>query len=70
VVTVADRLRTDLKAIKRAKPDTEGKRLINSREKQKIILSHSPDFGDAAMMRCYFDVRKQAAKPWLIKRVN
>jgi hypothetical protein len=41
-------LRTDLKAIKRAKPNIEGKRLINSKEEHKIILGRSPDFGYAA----------------------
>lgn len=70
VVTVADMLRTDLKAIKRAKPDSEGKLLINSKEEHKIILGRSPDFGDAAMMRCYFDVRPRAAKPWFIRQLN
>jgi phage terminase large subunit len=70
VVTVADMVRTDLKAIKRAKPDSEGKLLINSKEEHKIILGRSPDFGDGAMMRCYFDVRPRAAKPWFIRRAN
>jgi hypothetical protein len=70
VVTVADMLRNDLKAIKRAKTDAEGKRQINLKEEQKIILGRSPDFGDAAMMRCFFDVRPRPAKPWFIKRVN
>ena len=70
VVTVADLLRGDLKVIKRAKPDAEGKKLINSKEEQKLLLGRSPDFGDAAMMRCYFDVRPRPAKPWFIKRAN
>ncbi|NML67616.1 hypothetical protein HHL22_20640 [Hymenobacter sp. RP-2-7] len=70
VVTVADMLRGDLKAIKRDKPDREGKLLINTKEEQKILLGRSPDFGDAAMMRCYFDVRPRAAKPWFMRRAN
>lgn len=71
VVTVEELIRTDLKTVKRAKPDAEGKLLINSKEEQKIALSgRSPDFGDMLMMRCYFDVRARPAKPWFLKRVN
>jgi hypothetical protein len=70
VVTVADMLRMDLKAIKRAKADSEGKRQINDKAEQKILLNRSPDFSDAAMMRAFFDIRPRPAKPWFLKRVN
>jgi hypothetical protein len=71
VVSVEELIRTDLKAVKRAKPDAEKRLHINSKEEQKILLSgRSPDFGDMLMMRCYFDVRPRAAKAWYIKRVN
>ena len=71
VVSVEDLLRGDLKAVKRAKPDSEGKKQINTKEEQKILLGgRSPDFGDAAMMRCWFDVRPRPAKPWFMRRAN
>lgn len=63
-------LRTNLKAIKRDKTDSEGKLRINPKEEQKITLGRSPDFGDAAMMRCWFDVQPRPAKPWFMRRAN
>jgi hypothetical protein len=37
-------LKADLKAIKRTKIDIEGRRQMNTKEEQKIILGRSPDF--------------------------
>lgn len=70
-VDIRDLIRADLKAIKRAKADSEGKKHINTKEEQKILLSgRSPDFGDCASQRCWFDVRPRAAKPWFMRRAN
>lgn len=50
----------DLRAIKKKDMDKEGKRQINSKEEQKIILGgRSPDFSDSLMMRTYFDLVKK-----------
>lgn len=56
VVDIRDLIRDDLRAIKRAKVDMEGKTQINTKEEQKIILGRSPDFGDSLMMRSVFDI--------------
>ncbi|TPG66080.1 terminase large subunit domain-containing protein [Hymenobacter nivis] len=70
-VDIRDLIRADLKAIKRAKADAEGKKHINTKEEQKILLGgRSPDFGDCASQRAWFDVRPRPAKPWFLKRVN
>jgi hypothetical protein len=54
---VKELIKSDLRAIKRKDPDKDGKRKINSKEEQKIILNgRSPDFGDTMMMRIYFDL--------------
>lgn len=55
---VRDLIKADLKAIKRAKTDIEGRLQINTKEEQKAILGRSPDFGDNIMMRKYFDLRR------------
>lgn len=54
---VLDLLKQDLRSFKREKDDHEGKRLMNSKEKQKNILGRSPDFGDSFMMREWFSLR-------------
>jgi hypothetical protein len=56
--TVRELISQDLRAIKRDKPDIEGKKRINSKEMQKSILKgRSPDCGDTLMMRAYFDLQ-------------
>lgn len=57
VVYVQDLIKQDLRAIKRAKIDIEGKMCINTKEEQKEILKRSPDFSDTAMMREYLELR-------------
>lgn len=52
---IKELIREDLRAIKRAKIDQEGKTQINTKEEQKVILGRSPDFGDSLMMRSLFD---------------
>ncbi len=55
--SVRELISQDLRAIKREKPDNEGKKKINSKAQQKIILKgRSPDCGDTFMMRAYFDL--------------
>lgn len=56
MVNILDMLTQDLRAIKRAKTDHEFKKHINSKQQQKAILWRSPDLGDTAMMRMYFDL--------------
>jgi len=55
--TVRQLISKDLRAVKRSKTDMEGKKRINSKKEQKVILSgRSPDCGDTFMMRSYFDL--------------
>ncbi len=57
VVDIRDLIKEDLRAVKRAKPDMEGKKQINSKEQQKILLhGRSPDFSDTIMMREWFEL--------------
>ena len=57
VVDIRTLIIEDLKAIKRDKIDLEGKKQINSKEQQKILLhGRSPDFGDTLMMREWFEL--------------
>lgn len=65
---VRDLIKADLRAIKRAKVDIEGKHCINQKEEQKIILDNrSPDYGDSIMMREYVELLGKRAK---LKRVG
>lgn len=54
---IRDLVKADLRAVKRKPRDNDGKICINNKDEQKIILSgRSPDFGDTAMMRKWFDI--------------
>ena len=55
VIDIAELIRDDLRAIKRDNVDSDGKKQINSKEEQKVILGRSPDFGDCLMMRVAFE---------------
>lgn len=55
IFDIKELIRDDLRAIKRAKVDEEGKFQINTKEEQKVILGRSPDFGDSLMMRYLFE---------------
>jgi hypothetical protein len=56
---VRELIKQDLKAIKRKDPDKEMKKMINSKEEQKILLNdRSPDFADTLMMRMYFEIKQ------------
>ncbi len=61
VKDITDLIREDLRAIKRAKIDIEGKTQINTKDEQKVILGRSPDFGDCLMMRSYFEYASRRA---------
>lgn len=64
VVDVRDIIKQQLRAIKRKDPDNEGKKMINSKDEQKVILNgNSPDFADTLMMRSYFDLVKITKMP-------
>jgi hypothetical protein len=61
VVDIREVIKQQLRAIRKEKPDFEGKKQINTKEAQKILLSGwSPDFADCVMMREYFEL---APKP-------
>lgn len=48
----------DLRCFKRINVDMDGKKRMNDKESQKVILGgRSPDFGDAFMMREWFELR-------------
>lgn len=56
IYDVRELIKQDLRAIKSKNRDTDGKKQINSKEEQKVILrGRSPDFGDGAMLRVHFD---------------
>ncbi|MFD2936328.1 terminase large subunit domain-containing protein [Spirosoma flavum] len=57
VVDVRDVIKQQLRAIRKDKIDIEGKKQINTKEAQKILLGGwSPDFADCIMMREYFEL--------------
>lgn len=58
VKDVRDLIKADLRAIKRAKVDMDGKIHMNPKEEQKNILGRSPDFGDNLMMRAFLDLKQ------------
>jgi hypothetical protein len=53
---VRELIKQDLRAIKKKTIDSDGKKKINSKEEQKVILGRSPDFGDTFMMREFFEL--------------
>lgn len=54
---VVDLIKADFKAIKKADKDKEGKKKINHKDEQKIVLGRSPDFFDTINMRKWFDLK-------------
>ena len=43
--------------------DSEGKKQINSKEEQKVLLrGRSPDFADGAMLRIHFEFKSGEIK--------
>lgn len=61
--TFRELLLKDLRAVKRDKPDGDGKKKIISKQQMKNILGRSPDFGDAFMMREYLELNKPGGAP-------
>lgn len=53
-----ERIIKELQAIRRKAPDGDTKLMINSKDEQKRILGHSPDYADAIMFRMNFLLRK------------
>jgi hypothetical protein len=50
-------IREDLRVVKRANPESDGKIKITSKEEMKNALNgRSPDFGDNVMLRSHFDL--------------
>lgn len=59
-VDIIELLKADIKSAKRARIDVEGKRQMNTKEEQKIILKgRSPDFWDTIAMRFLFELDKK-----------
>lgn len=55
---VRDLIKQDLRAIKMIDKDEDGKKRINSKDEQKVLLrGRSPDFSDGMSLRTYFDFR-------------
>jgi hypothetical protein len=54
VKNIADLIKEDMRSVRKDKPDSDGKKQMNTKENQKEILHRSPDFGDTLMMRYYF----------------
>lgn len=53
--TVQSLIMDERRAIKRHKPDNDGKLSVIPKEQMKNIIGHSPDFMDTLMMREYFE---------------
>ena len=53
--TVEKHIMDERRAIKRHKPDNDGKLSVIPKEQMKNIIGHSPDFLDTLMMREYFE---------------
>ena len=54
---IRDLIKQDHRAIKKKDMDSEGKKQINSKEEQKVLLrGRSPDFSDGAMLRGWFEL--------------
>lgn len=54
--TLIDKIIEELLVVKLKDTDKDGKVTINTKDEQKRILGHSPDFGDAMMMRMYYNI--------------
>ena len=52
-------LTADLEQYKVKNPDTDNKKQIISKDEMKEHLGRSPDYGDCALMRMYFEIKKQ-----------
>lgn len=55
-VEIKEKLIADLEQIKRKNPDKDGKFYVTPKEEIKKNIGRSPDYGDALMMRMYFEV--------------
>lgn len=53
--TIEQHIMDERRAIKRHKPDNDGKLTVIPKEQMKNIIGHSPDFMDMLMMREYFE---------------
>ena len=54
--TVRQHLEDERRAIKRDRPDMDGKLAVIPKDEMKTIIGHSPDFMDALMMREWFEL--------------
>lgn len=56
--SLIDKIIEELLIVKLKDTDKDGKVSIISKDEMKRILGHSPDFGDAMMMKMYFNIPK------------
>jgi hypothetical protein len=61
--TIEKHLIEERRAIKRDKPDHDGKLAVIPKDQMKNIIGHSPDFMDAWMMREYFEFFTDSSTP-------
>ena len=54
--TLIDKIMEELLVIKLKNVDKDTKVTINTKDEQKRILGHSPDFGDAIMMKMFYNI--------------
>ncbi|RSK29860.1 terminase large subunit domain-containing protein [Hymenobacter metallilatus] len=66
---IRDVIKQDLKAIKRGKDTAEGKKTINTKDEQKILLGgRSPDFADTFSFREWFELRPVFRKGFMTRK--
>lgn len=63
LMSVREYLSKDLRAIKKGKIDSDGKRCLIQKAQMKSILGRSPDFGDSFMQRVWFDLAGTGGGP-------
>jgi hypothetical protein len=62
---IKKRLVEDLEQIKQKDMDKDGKLALVPKEKTKVILGRSPDFGDLLIMRMWFDYQSKPNIQWV-----
>lgn len=60
--SVKDLTSEDLRSLKRRNPDSDGKKMMITKEEQKALLGRSPDYGDGLMIREWFELKRVEPK--------
>jgi phage terminase large subunit len=61
-IKIKEALIQELEQIRRINIDKDGKLSILSKDKIKDLIGRSPDYSDALMMRCYYEIRVSTGK--------